>query len=375
MERQIGALSLRKAAHVALQGIVQPHALQRLSVYHRRQQHLAAVLETDEAAVEQMVDVERNEDLNLTPLYCLVTWWLARGNRMANAVFTTSESSIYDDLPEVRYHFPHTYLRQAEAAIDDWILYYEPRRTEGPASSGGRQAYFATARVIRIDPDEDLPNHYYAYVDSYLELDHVVPFRNGYLYRESMLRKADGSTNKGAFGRSIRQIPADEFASILEMGFTRSLAPWEEQSRISEPVPEYVNRPIVEQVINRKFRDQAFRRHVRAAYRNTCALTGLRLINGGGRPEVQAAHIRSVEEDGPDIVRNGIALTGTAHWLFDRGLISFEDDGHVLRSSHGLPSELERLMPADGKLILPEELQYRPHPTYLQWHRNHRFKP
>jgi putative restriction endonuclease len=38
---------------------------------------------------------------------------------MANAVFAMSESSIYDDLPEVRYHFPRTYLRQAEAAIHD----------------------------------------------------------------------------------------------------------------------------------------------------------------------------------------------------------------------------------------------------------------
>jgi putative restriction endonuclease len=153
------------------------------------------------------------------------------------------------------------------------------------------------------------------------------------------------------------------------------LAPWEAQSRVAEPAPEYVNRPIVEQVTNRKFRDQAFRRHVREAYRNTCALTGLRLINGGGRPEVQAAHIRSVEENGPDIVRNGIALTGTVHWLFDRGLISLGDNGHVLRSSQGLPEELERLLPVHGQLTLPVEPQYRPHPLYLKWHRDHKFKP
>jgi len=59
---------------------------------------------------------------------------------LAKAVFTTAVGSIYDDLPEYRYHFPRTYLRQVEAAVGDWIVYYEPRRTKGPASSSGRQA-------------------------------------------------------------------------------------------------------------------------------------------------------------------------------------------------------------------------------------------
>jgi hypothetical protein len=44
------------------------------------------------------------------------------------AVFTHKAASIYDDKPEERYHFPETYLRQAEAAVDDFILYYEPGR-------------------------------------------------------------------------------------------------------------------------------------------------------------------------------------------------------------------------------------------------------
>jgi putative restriction endonuclease len=38
---------------------------------------------------------------------------------MANAAFTTSESSAYDDQPEIRYHFPKTYRGQAEQAVRD----------------------------------------------------------------------------------------------------------------------------------------------------------------------------------------------------------------------------------------------------------------
>jgi hypothetical protein len=69
---------------------------------------------------------------------------------MSKAVFTTKTDPTYDDLPEFRYHFPRTYLRQVQAAVGDWITYYEPRRTSGDLSSrGGRQAYFAVARLYR----------------------------------------------------------------------------------------------------------------------------------------------------------------------------------------------------------------------------------
>lgn len=293
---------------------------------------------------------------------------------MTNAIFTTSESSAYDDRIEAWYHFPKTYLRQAEQAIGDLIVYYEPRRTTGPSSSTGRQAYFAVAQLVRVEPDTKRPDHFYAHLKNFLEFDHAVPFREGGDYYESSLRKDDGSTNKGAFGRSVRLIPREEFDRIVQAGLTPQLEAWERTDRVAEAVPEYVVRPIVEQIVSRKFRDVAFRRHVRNAYGNTCAVTGLRLLNGGGRPEVQAAHIRPVEADGPDTVRNGIALTGTVHWLFDRGLMSFDDNYNVLLSPHGVPADLDKLIPADRKLILPDHPEWRPHTTYLKWHRENCFK-
>ena len=293
---------------------------------------------------------------------------------MANAIFTTSESSAYDDQPDVRYHFPKTYLGQAKLAEGDWILYYEPRRTAGPSSDTGRQSYFAMAWVDRIEIDAQKDDHYYAYLKSYIEFDQPVPFREGKRYFESALTKDDGSTNKGAFGRSIRTIPKEEFAFIVNAGFIRELDEWEADVGIAESVPEYAVRPYIDQIVSRKFRDEAFRRHVRRAYSNTCAITGLKLINGGGRPEVQAAHIRPVEKDGPDTVRNGLALTGTVHWLFDRGLISIDDSFNVLVSPHGLPDDLIKLIRPDKKLLLPRNAEWCPHPTYLAWHRNNRFK-
>ncbi len=105
---------------------------------------------------------------------------------MSKAIFTTKTDPTYDDLPEDRYHFPRTYLRQVEAARGDWIVYYEPRRRSGDLSSrGGRQSYFATARVDRIEPDPGLTDHFYAFVSEFLEFDRPVPFREGASYFEA----------------------------------------------------------------------------------------------------------------------------------------------------------------------------------------------
>lgn len=292
---------------------------------------------------------------------------------MAKAIFTTSESSAYDDQPEVRYHFPRTYLRQAQAAVGDWVLYYEPRRIKGPTSSSGRQAYFAIARVRDVVPDDAKPGHFYAHVTDFLEFDRPVRFSEGAHYYEAGLRKADGSTNKGAFGRSVRELSDAEFDAILQAGFTRELEPWENTTvGVAEPAIVYTARPLV--TITRPFRDDAFRRHVREAYDNTCAVTGLRLINGGGRPEVQAAHIQPVAREGPDSVRNGLALTGTVHWLFDRGLISVDEEHRLLVARSGLPEAMSGLVQSQRLLRRPSRQEWWPHPSYLRYHREHVFK-
>ena len=293
---------------------------------------------------------------------------------MTNAIFTASESSAYDDRIELWYHFPKTYLRQVENAVGDFIAYYEPRRTTGPSSSTGRQAYFAAARVTGIRPDQKLNNHYYADVEKFIEFDIPVPFRADENYFESALKKPDGSTSKGAFGRSVRNVPTEEFDSILRAAFATPLESWEFTGHVAEEPAEYVVRPMIERLTSRPFRDVAFRRHVRGAYANRCAVTGLRLINGGGRPEVQAAHICPVESNGPDTVRNGIALTGTAHWLFDRGLIAFGDNYEILISPQGVPADLDKLILPERKILVPLNQDWRPHPTYLRWHRENRFK-
>jgi putative restriction endonuclease len=103
-------------------------------------------------------------------------------------------------------------------------------------------------------------------------------------------------------------------------------------------------------------------------------MSGLRLRNGGGRPEVNAAHIRPVERQGSDAVRNGLALSGTLHWMFDRGLLSVAEDHTILVSRNKVPTEVsDRLIVASRRLVLPKDQRDWPHPENLKWHRENVF--
>lgn len=288
---------------------------------------------------------------------------------MSKAVLTTKVDPTYDDLPEQRYHFPRTYLRQVEAAREDWIVYYEPRRPSGDLmKTGGKQAYFATARITEIIEDPSKADHCY----------------------ESGLRKDDGSTNKGALGRAVRNIPDEEYDLILAAGFAHVLGRRDRERPAPDPAEEArlgfgdnpqmpyeinsIDRPIVSQVVQRPFRDRAFSAAIKAAYHDTCAVTGLKLINGGGHSEVQAAHIRPVADRGPDSVRNGLALSGTVHWMFNRGLISVDDDYSLLIASGGVPDTITRLINTERRLLVPSRPDERPHSQFLQYHREQVFK-
>lgn len=291
---------------------------------------------------------------------------------MGHAVFTVKAGSGYDDIPEERYHFPAQYLSRAQKTIGDLIVYYEPRRGDG------RLAYIAVARVDQIDPDPVHAGHYYARVSEYLNFDRPVPFRSEEQLFESSLR-SQGKGYSGEFRNAVRLLPNNEFEAILAAGF---LNPAIEAAEATQTTNEFAEepvsfeRPIVEQVIRKPFREAAFMRQVRAAYSYRCAFTALDMRNGGGRPEVDAAHIKPVGDGhkGPDSVRNGLALSKTVHWMFDRGLLSVDSDFKILVAKSLVPEPIKRLLRPDGHIGFPEQLSNRPHPAFLEYHRNNIFK-
>ena len=90
---------------------------------------------------------------------------------------------------------------------------------------------------------------------------------------------------------------------------------------------------------------------------------------------MQAAHIRPVEESGTDSVRNGLALSGTLHWMFDRGLVGLANDLTILVSRQSNDIEaVTSMINSSGKILVPDRFANRPRTEFVTWHRENCFK-
>ena len=298
---------------------------------------------------------------------------------MGFGVFIHRLDSIYEDTPAEQYQFPRQYLRRVEACIGDWIIYYEPSKV------ADTRGYFAIAKVRQVIPDPSAPEMYLALIEpgSYLDFANPLPFNGATGPIESGVLNEQGRIS-GRAQSAVRPISPEDFRRIVELGFEEKVpllprfdnempAPGFDEEQVPFRFDEQRDRVSV--TVSRILRDRVFRRVVLRAYDERCAITGLKLINGRGRAEVAAAHIRPVEASGPDIVSNGIALSGTAHWMFDRGLISLADDLEILISRQtNNPQEIRSIINKSGQALAPHSIFARPHPHFLKWHRENCFK-
>lgn len=299
---------------------------------------------------------------------------------MSHCVFMHRSDSIYNDKPSAQYQFPKQYLSRAEPCVGDWVVYLEPVKVRGT------RGYYAIARVQQIIPDLTAPGMYLAQIEpgTYLELSEPVPFSESDGPVERGLLNDEGRLS-GRAQSAIRSISPTDFDRILERGLGDG-EPILPRAEMTEPLTGLGEedqesiifeqpRVRVQELSSRTLRDRVFRRVVLRAYDERCAVTGLKFINGGGRAEVSAAHIRPVEKDGPDTVRNGIALSGTAHWMFDRGLISLGNDMTILISRQANdPDSIRGFVNKSGVAYLPKDKRDHPHPAFLEWHRTEVFK-
>jgi putative restriction endonuclease len=297
---------------------------------------------------------------------------------MTFGVFIHRSDSIYDDSPAEQYQFPPQYLGRVQACVGDWIVYLEPSKV--PQTRG----YFAVAKVQQVIPDPGAPGMYLAIIEpgSYLDFASPVPFNGSNGVIERGVLNEHGRIS-GRAQAAVRPLSPTDFGRIVAAGLDEpgtllprvGNVPLDGFEDEQTPFIYEQERERVSQLTSRIVRDRVFRRIVLTAYDRRCAVTGLKLINGGGRAEVEAAHIRPVEQNGPDILTNGIALSGTVHWMFDRGLISLADDLTILVSRQVNDQEGVRAMiNRSGRALTPQRVSERPHPRFLQWHRDNCFK-
>ena len=124
-------------------------------------------------------------------------------------------------------------------------------------------------------------------------------------------------------------------------------------------------------------RSARFRVDVVAAYCHTCALTGYRITTVTGHSIVDAAHIHQFADSRNDDPKNGIALCKNAHWLFDLGLWSIDENFRVLVAPalfvEACPTQEPLLSMVGKELLLPRDKQLWPSEKNMAWHRKERF--
>ncbi len=124
-------------------------------------------------------------------------------------------------------------------------------------------------------------------------------------------------------------------------------------------------------------RDVRFRLDIVAAYNYTCALTGYRVTTIDGASIIDAAHIHQFSVSRNNDPKNGIALCKNAHWMFDQGLWTLDEDYHVIVAHSAFDEDTRQqksLREYHGTRIdLPSNPTLWPDPQHLAWHRENKF--
>ncbi|HID23217.1 MAG TPA: hypothetical protein EYP14_12555, partial [Planctomycetaceae bacterium] len=125
-------------------------------------------------------------------------------------------------------------------------------------------------------------------------------------------------------------------------------------------------------------REARFRLDVVPAYNYTCALTGYRVTTIDAGSIVDAAHIHAFKDSRNNDPRNGIALCKNAHWLFDHGLWSIDENYRIIVAkghfSETAPDQ-QRLAEYHGSALrLPKNKAIWPDKRHLAWHRCNVFR-
>jgi putative restriction endonuclease len=292
---------------------------------------------------------------------------------MSQGIFVQLTGAEQHNPAEI-YRFPARCLGAASAMQGGWAIYFEPSTV--PDARG----CYAMARIHDIVPG-DTPSMYLAVLEpsSYLEFSRGVPLA-GAVSEPNGSRTLATEHLTGATP-PVRTLSRETFESIIERGLRiDDNPPWLEQSpgsKVREKRPAFLfDQPLdpVATYTSRAHRDRLFGMNVLQAYGRRCAFTSA-LLADAGDAHSYATHILFDAMGGPDGVINGLALTPLMARLFDVGDVGLSNEGRILVSRHAIDSDrICRLINSSKRANLPQRHRDRPHPRFLAWHRENRFK-
>lgn len=140
----------------------------------------------------------------------------------------------------------------------------------------------------------------------------------------------------------------------------------DESEIVEESEIRYLKQEYTTREVKQRMYQQTFRELVLDAYRNHCAICGLR------HPELlDAAHIKADAEGGKPLVTNGLSLCKIHHSAFDQNILGINPD-YIIEVRRDVLEEIDGPMLKYGiqemhgnKIILPHSHTKRPDRDYL----------
>ena len=127
--------------------------------------------------------------------------------------------------------------------------------------------------------------------------------------------------------------------------------------------------------VKRRSRNRHFSDEVLTAYGHRCVVCNFAIRMGKDPIALEAAHIRWHCAQGPDLVRNALALCALHHRLFDVGAFTLSSDRKIMVSAHatgiGYDDALGRFHSND--IYLPENVDDSPDSRFIKWHHHNVF--
>lgn len=159
--------------------------------------------------------------------------------------------------------------------------------------------------------------------------------------------------------------PAERLALYALMGVQPNAAEFiKEKNQLQEAAATYALA---------QGRSARFAVQVVCGYEHTCVFSGFRIITQEGASGVEAAHIEPWATSKNDDASNGLALSRTAHWAFDRGLWGVDDQYRIIVKKGAFiesgPSELCLTARHGRSLVFTTSSKLRPQQEYLHLHR------
>jgi len=152
-----------------------------------------------------------------------------------------------------------------------------------------------------------------------------------------------------------------------------------------EDFPETAHLDILEAVglagsiqIQLKGRDPKFAPLVKRAYEESCAFCGYSGRIDGKLVGVDAAHVKMHSKGGSDKISNGMALCVLHHKLFDRGVMSIDENYRIIISQDFILNQSEKvpfvLGLSGNEMRRPQSGYPLPDKENIEWHRSKLFR-